>query len=288
MRFKIKKSIIFWVSICCLLLLVILALIPNYQSKNSIPSKLATLSPQEREYLKNFFKVSVFTDEFGYTIFADKPMSFQTVDMVSDSKSVEGFDYTDIEHIFRFYRMREGWEVWLKYSSLFPLAGFSIIHYPFPLDPEKFIEVAIINHKYFLNTVNENLVDFQTVLGEKLSAQEILNKYIKGNGEIFTRIRNHEGLFGTLLGFGRNNAWEYMKRSGGQTLDSFLDEGELLDTLHIPPPLFKAIGDSEETNRLRIKFEKERPKLDPIYQSEDFLEIVLSTLTGETSIDLSQ
>lgn len=289
MRFKIKKPIIF---ACCLLVLITVALaykIPNDQSKNSIPSKLTTLSPQELEYLTNFFKVSVFTDEFGYTIFADKPMSFQTVDMISASKSVEGFDYTDIEHIFRYYRLREGWEVWQKYSSnLFPLAGFSIIHYPFPLDPEKFIEVAIINHKYFLNTVNENLLDFQTVLGEKLSAQQILEEYIKGSGNIFTRIRNHDGLFGTLLGFGRNNAWEYMKRSGGQTLDSFLDEGEPLDTLHLLPPLFAAIGDSEETNKLRIKYEKERPQIEPIFQSKDFLEIVLGKLTGQNSIDQSQ
>lgn len=288
MIWKIKKPIILWAVTCCLLLtLALVYFIPKYESKNSIRSKLQTLSPQEKEYLTNFFKINVFTSAFGYTIFADKPMSFQTVNMISEPRSVEGFDYMALGHIYDFYRMREGWEVWLKYSSLFPLSGFSIIYYPFPLAPSESIEVAIINHKYFINTVDEHLLDFQTVLGEKLTPQQILDEYLKGSGTIFTRIRNHEGLFGTLLGFGRDNAWEYLKRSGGETMDAFWD-GWPLDTQHILPPLFKAIGDSQETYKLRVRYDKERPQIDPIFQSEDFLEIVLSQLTGQNHIDLSQ
>lgn len=291
MKKKIKKPIFFWTSVSCLLLLMTFTpayIVPEYKSKNSIRSKLNTFSPLEKEYLTNLFKVGIFIDGFGYTIFADKPMSFFTIDMVSPSRSIQGFDYMDIRHIWTFYRLREGWEVWLKYSSLFPLEGFSIIYYPFPIDPSKFIEVAIINHKYFIQAVDEHLSDFQTVLEKKLSAREILEEYIKGSGDIFNRIRNHDGLFGTLLGFGRDNAWEYMRRSGGKTLDRFLNAGEQTDTQHILPPAFTAIGDSEETHKLRIQYEKERPKIDLIFQSEYLIEIILSKLTGQSQIDFSQ
>jgi hypothetical protein len=198
--------------------------------------------------------------------------------MISPSRSIEGIDYMDLEHILNRYRIREGWEVWQKYEHLFLLKGFSIIHYPCPSIPG-YIEVAIINHRNFIQVVNKHLSDFQTLLGEKLSPQYILEQYIKGEGNIFNRIRNHDGLFGTILGFGRENAWEFMKRSGGQSLKSFL-ETEPKDTLHIFPPLFAVIPDSYETKELREKYERERPKIDLIYQKEDFLEIVLTKLMG--------
>lgn len=280
---KIKNPLIFLFILCLLLSFVSLAFFfhDSFQKKNSrVSSNLNSLSAQEKEYLTNFFKVGFFMYGLGYTIYGEKPMSFETINMVKESKNIEGVDYMSIEYIFNLYRLREGWEVWQKYAHLFPLNGFSIIHYASPHAPNGSIDVAIINHQNFIRVVNDHLLDFQTVLNHPYSAEQILEKYLQGKGEEFIRIRNHDGLFGTLLGFGRDNSWEYMKRSGGETMEGFIEEGDVLNTRNILPPLFKVIADSEETTALRERYTREREKINLIYQENGFLEQVLNKLCG--------
>lgn len=256
----------------------------NTNETHKIALFICTLSAEEKEYLTNFFKLGVFASTFGYTLFGDKPMSIEMINFNEESRSVEGFDYMDLEHILGRYRLREGWEVWQRWAHLVLQRGFSIIYYPCHLN-SNYIEVALINHENFLRTVNENLADFQAVLGEEISPQQILNEYINADGFIFHQIRNHDGLFGTILGYGRDNAWEYMMREGRDTLEPFFSleqflKGEPKDTQHILPPLFSVIPDSKETMKLQESYEKQRIEIDSIYQRDDFLEKVLLRLEG--------
>lgn len=282
MKYSYRISSIFLSIVFSIILIfvIILKIKTNLQdSQNPIRLNLQKLTLLEKEYLTNFFKMTFFVSSFGYTIFGDKPMSIETVDMVDTKKSVEGFDYMDLEHIFDRYCLKEGWEVWQKYLTFFPLNGYSTISYPIPHAPSNQIEIAIINNHNFIRIVEENLFDFQMVIGNALTSEEVFHGYINITNNVFQPIRNHEGLFGILLGYGRENSMEYMKLSGGQTLEAYSDI-EPIDTQHILPPLFKVIPNSKETYNLRKKYEDQRIKIDEIYQNKNFLEKVLIKLNG--------
>ena len=188
-----------------------------------------------------------------------------------------------IEHILDRYRLKEGWDVWKKYEYLFPLQGFSLFSHPSPMaansftKADSFFEVVLINHKNFLNVVRGNLEDFHQVLGSSLSPEQILQEYLNGEGLVFDQIRNHDGLFGTLLGFGRDNSWEFKKRGDGRTLEG-LEHEDPRDTKHVFLPQFAVLPGTKETMDLRIAYKKQRLLIDTIYQKDDFLSHVLLAL----------
>lgn len=251
---------------------------------HEISGFINSLNAQEKEYLANFFKVQFFIDAFGYTIFGEKPMSIDLIDIHRETKSTDGFDYMDIEHIWDRYRVKEGWGIWKNYAHKFYQKNISIIEYPSHLSPNC-IEIAIINHKNFIKVVSENLEDFQSILGNTLTPSQILNEYLKGDEAVFQKIRLHDGLFGTLLGYGRENAWEFNRLGrAGESMTSFTSlkefspELEKNGTKNILPPLFSVIPNSEETLKLRTSYEKQRAKVNSIYQSQDFLEKTLLEL----------
>jgi hypothetical protein len=251
----------------------------RYQSRKNIDDKIQRLSLEEKEYLTNFFKYTFFISPFGYTIFGDKPMSFETINMVRKPLVEDGVDYMDIFHIFNRSMLKKCWEVWSKYSDLFPLKRFSIISYQFPLNPD-YIEFAIINHENFIKIVSENIDDFHTVLENNLTAQQILEEYIKGKGTVFTTIRNHDGLFGTLLGFGRNNAWEFMRQGGAQKMEVLFPYPEdYEEAIKVLKPLCGVIPNIEETANLRKSYEAQQKIVNEIYHEKDFLEQVLLKLS---------
>jgi len=251
----------------------------SFTPKKSLSEKILEIPPAEKIYLTNFYRYTFFLSSFGYTIFGSKPMSFDTVNLKHHLPIEEGADYMDIFHIFDRYKHKKCWKTWQRYSHLFSLKGFSFVSYEFPLSPD-FVEVAIINHKNFLKTVAQHLTDFHEVLGLELSPEAILQEYVKGQGEVFYKIRMHDGLFGTLLGFGRNNAWEFMDDSKRKSMQKFFPFSDPQDSLHVLRPCFKVIRASKETNSLRKAYEKERLEIDKIYQQPDFLEQVLMKLAS--------
>lgn len=249
--------------------------------KKDIHQQIQKMNPADRQYVTNFFRYTFFMSTFGYTIFGNKPMSFETINMVSEPVLEDSADYMDIFHIFNRYKLKKCWEAWEKYSISFPMKGFSIITSKFSLDPD-YLFVLIINHDHFIKVVKENIKDFQRVLNIDLSPEQILKEYLRGEGEIFTLINKHDGLFGTLLGYGRNNAWEYMRQGGGtQMAASFpFRPDEPKDTKHVLWPTFSVMEGTPETAFLRDSYEKQRQKINTIYQKENFLELTLMKVMG--------
>lgn len=85
----------------------------DFYFEKKIQTQLKLLSPQEKEYLENFFQYIIRLSSFGHVLFGDKPMSMDTYNNTS-SQSVEGFDYMDDYHIMYRYRFKEGYETWKK------------------------------------------------------------------------------------------------------------------------------------------------------------------------------
>lgn len=264
--------------ITTLLVLISLVLLYFFYPKKNITKikEISMISTIEKEFLTNFFKYSFFCDGLGYVIFYDKPMNFMTIN-ISQDLGQPPLDYMNLVHISNKYKMQECWNIWMKYSDLFLDENFSVITTP----NSDFIKIIFINHRNFKKMVDRHIQDFHQVLGSEFTAQEILNEFVKGKGYVYHTIINHDGLFGTLLGFGRNNAWEYMYQGGGGKMNhSFryeLPEG----STEMMGLSFCVISGTDETESLRTSYEQQRQKLTILYNSDNFLQQVLNKLTSD-------
>jgi hypothetical protein len=256
----------------------------NFFEPHEIHDFISSLDKKEKEYLTNFFKLQFFRSSWGYTIFGEKPMSFEVIDYNRELECDENFDYMAVEHILAGFKLKEGWATWKKYANRFHQNNIIIIQYPFHLC-SNCLEVPIINRSSFIKVIDENLDYFQLILGESYSSSQILRMYFNGEGSIFHKIRLRDDLFGTLLGYGLENAIEFNRLGrASELMESFTPseetDKELMEngTKNILPPMFAVIPDSEETLKLRSSYNKQRTEINQVYQSPDFLEKVLIEL----------
>jgi hypothetical protein len=243
----------------------------------AVEKKLEHLSNLEREYLENFFQYTMRISTFGYVLFGDKPMSIDAYDNFIPQKSVEGIDYMADEHILDRYRLKEGWEVWIKILPLFPLPNHTFISYVQPEDSES-MEICVINNRAFIDTVNKNLQDFHNVLNTKATAQEIFEDYIH-QGPSFAVIRGHDGLFGTLLGFGRTNAWTYFESNDEAKRAMVKYSRENLDEVKLVIlPLFAAKAENPENDILEKKYMHQRALFEPKFSRGNYAIVAITRL----------
>lgn len=245
--------------------------------EQQLSAKIQKLSPQECEYLENFFQYGVKISSFGHVLFGDKPMSIEYYDLSKPTMSVEGFDYMDEYHIIYKYRFKEGWKALMKYKDLFPSENFIFFEYPHSWNPN-FIEICVINKKLFLKVVQEHLEDFRTVIKRDLSPQQILEEYIQG-GACFNIIKNHDGLFGTILGYGRDNAWAFMAQPdiNNRTIVPLHSEDPEKETEMILPG-FMVLPNTKETLTLESQYRKNRDKMKEIFKNKDYLKPTLKKI----------
>jgi hypothetical protein len=243
--------------------------------KEIILKKLESLTSEEKKDLTNFFKICSYSYQFSYTIFGEKPMSLDGLGL--NRPKFEDLEYKEDEWVRSSYRKKEGWDVWKKHFQDLPLNNFSLIFYPVPNHPE-LIHFSIINHKMFLDIVEKHIEEFHKVLNRKISSQEILNGYIKAEGEIFERIKNHEGLLGIILGYGKENSFKYMRKEKlSPSVDPLSLKGRDMSEMLLPT--FMVAEGSEETKKIMASFSKQRERINKLYyQKENFLELVLLKL----------
>ena len=241
--------------------------------KEIILKKIEKLTFEETDDLNNFFKICFYKSTFGYTIFGEKPMSLDVIDV--ERPPLDNPIYKENILLQLDYRRKQGWDVWKKYFQDVYLEDFSIISYQNSYPGS--IDIAIINHRLFLNVIDNNLAEFQEVLKQKINSIEILKEYIKGEGEVFDLINNHDGLLGILLGYGKENSWKYVK---GEKLSPSFDPSNInfKDLSNILPPFFGVSKESRESEQIVESYAKQRKKINEIYQKENFLEIVLLKL----------
>ena len=130
------------------------------------------------------------------------------------------------------------------------------------------MEITLINHQSFLKIVQENLLDFQQVIGEKVEAQQILEGYL--SGAYFNQIRHHDGLLGILLGYGKINSWSYMNESQRNLLGYFEDDTPE-ESVSILLPMFRANFQLQKTQDLRAEYLHQRELLRHVYKDQQFL-----------------
>lgn len=293
------------------------ALPASYQGKD-VRVVLAAMPKKDRQNLEIFFRELFEKNPFGYVLLGKKPMAFDTfIQDINPLKQLwnqeekeanqsDDFQPTLFEK-FMFYcgealsykrfKTIKGYKAWRKYEKFFPLEKFVFFYQNIPCFGSNYLTIALVNKKTFAKKVDQHLDDFRKFLKYEMGGKDFLNELIQSQN--LDLITNHHGLLGTLLGFGRDNAFLFHTESLLKTANDkklfreqnhfdFVWEQEefrlLLNAtngLHsIDLPCFVADATSVETETLKKEYLSQRTKIIDYYQGKDFLEATLRLLTS--------
>lgn len=202
-------------------------------------------------------------------------------------------DIHEIAHLFNpeQLKLKRGWETLNKYIQRFPMKRFSLFTLSSP--DSEVVVIAIVDKIKLTQCVSQNFEDFQELLQE-VKPEELLEDNTMYS---FLQKISHDGLIGTLLGFGRENAWLFhkckkIKMSPSERPMQGVWQDEESDYLrHIclkcksfQPwdvsdlfyPTFACDPLSEETKQLQQNYREERKKIIEYYQGRDVVKATLS------------
>jgi len=250
-----------------------------------------SLSVRDQKRLFDLTYMLFAEDNFAYTLLGSKPVSWACyknplpfVDCSTCYTSLKGYNH----------RMRAGWKAWIKYQDLFPSTNLwskASLKYPGS------VSIFILNEQSFINIINENKEDFQDVLKREIIDPVQLLKEARETSLIDTVLQEHQALIGIVLGYGRNNSWEFHKRS--QKMKRFYDvwnetedqqhesiqtrrgATDIEDCLLLEScPSFAGYPNSDESIALKKEYLLTQREIVDYYKNKDFLEATLSLLAG--------
>lgn len=249
----------------------------------------AEISDADGERISYFFRHAIFWDAYGYVLLGKKPCA------ITSYKQITWNPLTWIEYFSPHnLKMRKGWITWKKYEHLFSHPRFLFLEEDSNFTSAHFI--ILVHKDIFLKKFNEYRDDFHDLLGID-EGEEFLFRAVR-QPFLSQVLKNHDGLIGTMLGYGRNNAWAFYQQSDQLTL--FLNENEQLqmkqfcksqpfwkffmgtysrEFCHLTVPGFHAIPNTPETRYLREIYSECRDKIVDCYSETDFLTKTLELLS---------
>lgn len=245
---------------------------------------------QDKEKLLALMQKLFAEDSFAYTILGTKPVSWGTYQNPFPFSSWENFfsSFSDYNRIFR-----DGWKTWEKYSHLFPS---TLLWAESSKCRPGSISILLVNEKQFNIVVNNYKKDFEEVLQRKVINGLQLLEEAKSGSLMYDVLKGHQALIGIILGYGRDNSWQFLEVScrnrkpidcvWGEEDFSFPDElpdGISLTEFylsHSSCPSFAGDPNSEESLVLKTEYLSTKQKVMEYYEGKDFLEATLSLLAG--------
>lgn len=272
--------------------------IPSVNGKDLV----LTIPWKDKKNLDYLFKEMFALGNGLYTLFGSKPMSMSSYLIPFSTTSLGVFLDSLSPNNLRVYW---GWKTWQKYQDLLAKSEFLLWaeENPFWLrwwqPPSPAISILLIHKQQLQETINAHITDFQTVLGKDVIISSELLLEAKNRPFLKDVLKSHDGLIGTLFGYGRNNAWLFEERAQGKKVhltpiwgqeiyDFFgtrptpnwviygFDSEDLSEMLGYP--CFLANPDSLETQELKKKFLNSREKIIAYYKNKDVLPTTLGLL----------
>jgi hypothetical protein len=275
---------------------ILLIFLPYYGYGQDVTGILSLISEKDQETIRSLFYTLVISDHFAYTLFGNKPVSLSG-----------DFTITPINNTLIgcssggcFWNK---WRVWNQYRNLFEINNYILIDEPSEIYKDIHF-VVLINKKLFIKTVKENSSLFKKILHSPINPEKMLEDIESNRLSFQQSIKNHELLWGILLGYGKHNAKLYsdrhellkLKKGGLNSPLSFNEIEKKIDDLnqklqpfgdhHYSPLILHSVHcvadpSHSETIQLKQIYHKWRGKISAIYAKGDFLTITLSQLTAE-------
>lgn len=278
-------------------------LISNFLWGNSIREHLTNLPIDNQQELRSLFDRILFIDDGVYALFGDKPLSLSGDFMLTPwENTIEG-----VRCGGTFWKW---WNTWEQYKHLFPSTKYLILREPNTLNKSENAEITsdliiFINKEHFITCINKHIDLFERILNKKIDSSVFLEEIEQGRS-LLKSIHNNEMILGIMLGYGKNNASLFIKRTRNsfefyqdnefyvgdaklqpihKKLNFFGDYGYsplIVNSVH-----FVADLEHPETKDLEKKYRLLRGKISAIYAQGDLLEITLSQLTSGNQMTVS-
>lgn len=277
---------------------ILLVALCSVSSSYSCGQGLPSASTAELLYLEPILRKLFVDDDFSFTLFGNKPMSFTGIPCSEPHDSLG--EVLSKESRTRSYRLFEDWVLSLPTE-----------HYHFILNREQdAVMVYLLNKRCFLKVVQDNIDLFKKELGPDVTPEGLLNSFQHDSRSVFEILKYREGLLGILLGYGRHNAMLFQRRedligplSGyrgevappsyhlmrqpkevtahqqelegiEEHLRSFSEDMEDPVLMPIRLPGFGADHDDEETKALEKEYKKVLPKILEAYSGQSLVQAI--------------
>lgn len=270
--------------------------------------KKSPVAEKESLLMEALLQNMIFEQDFGYTLFGDKPVSLAGY-FLNPSFDTIFFSKRD-----SFFPIVEAWSI-LEKNVLCHLQGNYLLLKQVNLTKNLHtFQVIIINKSSFLQTVTEHLDLFCELLREKIDPKELLDEVILNQKSLWDILKGNQALYGIILGYGKRNSLAFKRRwelghvfsyaiqnsqntppfcprpskgfsSSEAEYRYFEDQHSFFDIQTSPlsplnPPCFMIMKDNDtETKLLAKKYKKTFKRLIEIYAEGDFWSTTLNYLT---------
>ncbi len=263
---------------------------------------------KDKRRLEFFFREVCFLNVWAYTLMGSKPMSIDqyTRPWNAFRNSVSSADFKDIFlecfwppnlRKMRYHlspkelKMKLGWETLNKYSEYFPDSRFFL--YTNQRNDQEIVDLILVDKKKVAAVVKGHFEDFRQVLKNlEMTPEDLL---YKENMRVFLKSLQHNGLFGTILGFGRENAWQFFRYQeidpkerpmvsawpeeeivNLEQLNKRIQSFQTWEVTDLFYPRFACDPQSEETKKVKQIYREEREKILKYYEGKDLVEATLN------------
>lgn len=277
------------------------------QESQKIINKIKLIPPEDLNRIQVLFEHFFKFNEFGFTLFGDKPLSFcnSIYEPIFTSSKEDNLIWY-CERILKTNKnYKSEWLTWEKYRHLFPINKFIFTY--------EDLGVVLVNRDELKKIISDNEAKFFKILGNDFNLNNFIRSIEDGKGLFHLLANNHE-LLGIVLGFGKQNSQLFQRR---EEILEVLEPHQIPKNLQIkidPSPPYLNIEDELkdlwsklaitnnyatffpivdqnrvifvgnpsylETQKLQIKYEIQGKKIKEILSKEDWLEQVLLRLTS--------
>ncbi len=179
----------------------------NEQNENFV---FNSISQEDKEDIEIIFTHLFKLEPFAYTVYFDKPMSFSEaiVDSAPLEKELSVIRIDEcVRSLMQYYfpskhLLKKYWKTLEKYQPYFNKEKYLLINRKFNGNEM----IVIINKQIFKKTIQKHIATFKQVIGERFSAELLLEQIEEPNADIEKLLKNNHALLGILLGFGSHNS----------------------------------------------------------------------------------
>lgn len=182
-----------------------------------VKQQLSQMPPEDRKDLSVFLEKGLTYGCFPYTIFGDKPASFE---------------------VYSQAQAQLGKKLWEHYHPLFQIENYILKFQKTGLNGNYF--VYLINKKSFVKTIEGHLEQFRAILGPEITPEKLLHTLSQEHVTFEEALNDNQGLKGLLLGFGCTSPFQFQRRA---------ELRDALDEVLVPPNSFSQNALSEQNLR---------------------------------------
>lgn len=236
------------------------------------------VSEKDKDNIEYIFDYLFKFDEFSYTLFGDKPMSFEHINTsyVGDLSLINYCVLFSYKKPVNF--LETSWEAWKSKYGNIKFKNYLF----FDKENSHYKTIILINKKAFLQVCDNNKNLFKKVFGIDFTAEMLLKRLTSKELTLEEALNNHQGLLGILLGYGTNNSILFHNKNKfirNKTSKKVQAVNPYFYWISLIQPV-RFIGDIKhpETIQLLDKYEKVNTRVSNIYKEKKLVDAIISKL----------